>query len=50
MGTYLPACSADPQSQVTAIGEYLMLLPQQLEVLVGDDLLGSTMSQVGAPF
>ncbi|KAK9807441.1 hypothetical protein WJX73_007551 [Symbiochloris irregularis] len=33
----LPSFSAYPQAQVTAAGEYLMMLPQHLEALLADD-------------
>jgi hypothetical protein len=33
----VPAFSAYPLAAVTAVGEYLMALPQQLEVLMGDE-------------
>ena len=36
-GGQLPAFSAYPQQAVTAAGEYLMMLPQTLEGLLGGD-------------
>ncbi|WIA21115.1 hypothetical protein OEZ85_005432 [Tetradesmus obliquus] len=36
-GAVVPSFSAYPLPAVTAVGEYLMALPQQLEVLMGDE-------------
>ncbi|WIA41403.1 hypothetical protein OEZ86_004988 [Tetradesmus obliquus] len=36
-GAVVPSFSAYPLPTVTAVGEYLMALPQQLEVLMGDE-------------
>ncbi|KAF6263232.1 Golgi complex component 7-domain-containing protein [Scenedesmus sp. NREL 46B-D3] len=36
-GAVVPSFSAYPLAAVTAVGEYLMALPQQLEVLMGDE-------------
>ena len=38
----MPSFSAYPLASVTAVGEYLMALPQQLEVLMGQTAAGSS--------
>ncbi len=45
----LPTFSVEPLPYVTHVGDYLMMLPQQLELLFADELLGGTMTQVRGP-
>ncbi len=47
-GSVLPTFSVEPLGYVTALGEHLILLPQQLEVLLGDELLSTAMTEVRA--